>query len=280
MKNSQQLQTDHSLLNVYFKEISKYKILDNSEINELINKAHEGDQISKDKVIKSNLRFVITIAKKFQGRGIPLMDLISEGTSGLIHSIDLFDVSRGVPFISYAVYWIKQHIYQSIFYHGREIRLPVSAQNKIVKILKFTKEYSDKYDRKPSVPEISKETGISESDIDFLAQYSNKLISVDDFIGGDSENNQVCDIIPDGERLLDDQVNDKFRQSEMIKLLDRLSVRERDIITMLFGIGIPPVDNKKIARMYGIGTERVRQIKESGFNKLKQRFGNKLKNLL
>lgn len=220
------------------------------------------------------------MAKRWQGRGVPLMDLISEGNNGLIYSIEKFDVNRGTPFISYAVHWIKQYIYQAVYWTGKEIRLPVSQQVKVTQLLKSEAEFIKSYHRKPSTKELSELTGIDESDINFLAQFSNKLISVDDFLGGDSENNQVCDVIPDGEPLLDEIVNKEYLYNELEKVLSHLTIREHDIICMLFGIGREPMENKIIGDMFGVGTERIRQIKENALNKLRNRYGDKLKYLL
>ena len=270
----------NSLLASYLKDISKYKILDPDEIVKLVKSAQEGDSIAKEKVVKSNLRFVVTIAKQFQNRGIPLMDLISSGNEGLIKAIDKFDVTRGVTFLSYAVWWIRQSIYNSIYWQAREIRLPMSQQLLVISILDATNKFLQTNCRNPSSEEISEITGIPRDQIDYLSQFSNKLVSVDDFIGGDEENSQVCDIIPDGEPLLDEQVNKSYVTKELESLLSKLTVREHDLMCMLFGIGMPSVNPKIIAEMYGVGNERIRQMKEGALAKLRRRFSNQLKNLL
>lgn len=270
----------NSLLASYLKDISKYKILDPDEIVKLVKSAQEGDSIAKEKVVQSNLRFVVTIAKQFQNRGIPLMDLISSGNEGLIKAIDKFDVTRGVTFLSYAVWWIRQSIYNSIYWQAREIRLPMSQQLLVMSILDATNKFLQTNCRNPSSEEISEITGIPRDQIDYLSQFSNKLVSVDDFIGGDEENSQVCDIIPDGEPLLDEQVNKSYVTKELESLLSKLTVREHDLMCMLFGIGMPSVNPKIIAEMYGVGNERIRQMKEGALAKLRRRFSNQLKNLL
>lgn len=270
----------NSLLASYLKDISKYKILDLDEIVKLVKSAQEGDSIAKEKVVQSNLRFVVTIAKQFQNRGIPLMDLISSGNEGLIKAIDKFDVTRGVTFLSYAVWWIRQSIYNSIYWQAREIRLPMSQQLLVISILDATNKFLQTNCRNPSSEEISEITGIPRDQIDYLSQFSNKLVSVDDFIGGDEENSQVCDIIPDGEPLLDEQVNKSYVTKELESLLSKLTVREHDLMCMLFGIGMPSVNPKIIAEMYGVGNERIRQMKEGALAKLRRRFSNQLKNLL
>ena len=270
----------NSLLTSYLKDISRYPILDSDEIIRLIGEAQKGDDIAREKIIKSNLRFVVTIAKQFQNRGIPLMDLISSGNEGLMKAIDKFDPTKGVTFLSYAVWWIRQSIYNSIYWQAREIRLPMSQQLLVISILDATNKFLQSHDRNPSSEELSEITDIPREQIDYLAQFSNKLVSVDDFIGGDEENSQVCDIIPDGEELLDEQVNKSYVTKELENLLSKLTIREHDLLCMLFGIGMTPVNPKIIADMYGVGGERIRQMKEGALAKLRRRFSNQLKNLL
>ena len=128
------------LLNSYLRDIAKYKVLSNSEIADLISKAQQGDDTAREKVITSNLRFVVTMAKQFQNRGISLMDLIAAGTEGLIKSVDKFDLNRGTAFLTYAGWWIKQCIYNTIYAHSDEIRLPISQRLLVIKILDATNE--------------------------------------------------------------------------------------------------------------------------------------------
>ena len=164
--------TDRSdtLVNAYLKDISKHKILDKDTINELIIKAQSGDQQAKDKVVLSNLRFVVSVAKQFQNRGIPLADLISVGNEGLIRAIDKFDLSKEVTFLTYAVWWIKQAIYNSIYWQGREIRLPMSQQLLIISITKATDQFMQKNHRQPTALELSEMTEIPVDQIDYLYQ--------------------------------------------------------------------------------------------------------------
>lgn len=274
--------TDHTdpILTAYLKEISKFPIYPANEIVKFIEKAQNGDLEARDIVVRSNLRFVVTIAKQWQGRGVPLMDLISEGNNGLLYAIGKFDINRGTPFISYAVHWIKQYIYQAIYWNGREIRLPVSQQVKIIQLLKAEADFAKSNLRNPSPSELSEITGIDEEDIHFLSQFSNKLISVDDFLGGDPENNQVCDVIPDREPLLDETINKEYLHEQLEKILSKLSIREHDIICLLFGLGREPLENKVIGDLFGVGTERIRQIKENALKKLRSRYGDQIKQLL
>ena len=280
--NKKVIYTDYKdeLLNSYLKDIAKYKILDSSEVAILIPKAQSGDIEARDKIITSNLRFVVTIAKHYQNRGIPLMDLIAAGTEGLIKSVDKYDITKGTVFLTYAGWWIKQCIYNTIYAHGDEIRLPISQRLLVIKILDTTNKFLQDNGRVPSSEEISEITGIDISQIDYLAQFSNKIVSVDDFIGGDEENSQVCDIIPDGEIPLEDQINKGFVLSELKSILSKLTIREHDLLCMLYGIGMEPINSKVIADMYGVSGERIRQIKEGALAKIRRLFKNKLKSLI
>jgi RNA polymerase primary sigma factor len=268
------------LLNSYLKDISKYKVLDTSEVAILISRAQQGDEAARNKVITSNLRFVVTIAKQYQNRGVPLMDLIAAGTEGLIKSVDKFDVTRGTVFLTYAGWWIKQCIYNTIYAHGEEIRLPISQRLIVIKILDATNKFLQTHSRNPSVEELVELTGVDAAQIDFLSPYSNKLLSIDDFIGGDEEGNQLCDVIPDEEAPLDDQINRKFVLSDLDNMLDTLSNREQDLLRMYFGIGMDPVDSKTISEMFGVGKERIRQMKETALRRLKKKFYHQLKGLV
>ena len=269
-----------SLLTAYLRDISRYKILECSEINELIEKAQQGDKIAREKVVNANLRFVVTVAKQFQNRGLPLMDLISSGNEGLMKAVDKFDTKRGVTFLSYAIWWIRQSIYNSIYWQAKEIRLPMSQQLLVNTITDCIDKFLKEHHRNPSSIEISEITEIPVEQIDFLAQFSNKLVSVDDFIGGDEENSQVCDVIPGDEEPLEDVVNKQYVADEIKGILSRLTIREHDLLCMYFGIGMPKVNAKVIADMYGVGNERIRQMKEAALAKLKKRFSNKLKTLI
>lgn len=268
------------LLNSYLRDISKYKVLDSSEVAILISKAQQGDEEARNKVITSNLRFVVTIAKQYQNRGVPLMDLIAAGTEGLIKSVDKFDVERGTVFLTYAGWWIKQCIYNSVYAHGDEIRLPISQRLLVIKILDTTNKFIQENSRNPSVEELVELTGIEASQIDFLSQFSNKMVSIDDYIGGDEDGNQVCDVIPDDEPLLDEQINKKLVLDDLDNMLETLSYREQDLLRMLFGIGMDPVDAKTVSEMFGVGKERIRQMKETALRRLKKKFSNQLKGLI
>lgn len=268
------------LLNSYLRDISKYKVLDSSEVAILISQAQAGDEQAREKLITSNLRFVVSIAKQFQNRGIPLVDLISSGIEGLIKSIDKYDSTKKTVFLTYAGWWVKQCIYNTIYANGEGIRLPISQRLLVIKILDATNKFSQRYSRNPSTEELVELTGIDAAQIDFLSQFSNKVLSIDDYIKGDEEKNQLKDVIPDSDPLLDDQINKKLVLSNLDQMLNILSDREQDLIRMLFGIGMNPVESKIISDMFGVGKERIRQMKETALRKLKKKFSKQLKGLI
>ncbi len=209
------------------------------------------------------------------------MDLISEGNLGVAYAINKYKPELGIPFIAYASWWIRQYINQAIYWTGREIRLPVSQHLKIITILKCRKTYLQQNGQWPTTTEVSMLTDIPEDQIDFLMMHLSKSISVDSYVGDDEENSQVCDIIPDeNARPLEELVDDTIKRKEILESFDLLPIRERDVLSMLYGIGRTQIDNKQIARMYGVGIERVRQIKEAAIEKLKIIASNKLSKLL
>ena len=187
---------------------------------------------------------------------------------------------RGVTFLSYAIWWIKQSIFNSIYWQSKEIRLPMSQQLLVNTITDTIDKFIKEHHRSPSSIEISEITNIPSEQIDFLAQYSNKLVSVDDFIGGHEDNSQVCDIIPDEGPELEDTVNKVFVNEELYRILDGMTDREHDLLRMLFGIGMNPVESKIISDMFGVGKERIRQMKETALRKLKKKFAKQLKGLI
>lgn len=274
--------TDHSdsLLSSYLRDISKYKLLSNDEVALLVSKAQQGDTNARDKVVLSNLRFVVSVAKQFQNRGIPLIDLINSGNEGLITAVSKFDPNKGVPFISYAQWWIKHSIFDNIYWNSKEIRLPATQRLIQINILDTSNKFMQEHGRPPSTIELEQLTGIPREQIDYLAQFSNKSVSIDDTLGGDEENSQICDIIGNGDPEPDIAVDQQIAYAALDKCINRLTVREADVIRLLYGIGVEAVNVQKVCDMFGVGRERIRQIKEHALQKLRQRHSNLLKKLL
>lgn len=257
----------------YFKELKNCKILDKEEINRLIIKAQAGDNKARDKVVMSNLRFVVTLAKDFELKGMSLEDLISSGNEGLIHAISKYNPSKGVSFTFYASYWIKQAMYTLIYYNRDSIRLPLTQRVMANKIAKATNDCIKKNGYTPSSTEIAQLTGLKIEDIDYLSKFNNRIKSLDEHIGGEDEYSQLQDIIP-SDYDLESEVNTKLIEDLIVKSCTFISSRERDILNLLYGTYGLVLTLQEVANLYGISKERIRQIRDEALSKLRKRYKN------
>ena len=267
-------------LGLYFKDVSKLSLLSPEEEIELTKRVKEGDEKATKKLIESNLRFVISVAKQYQGKGLPLIDLIQEGNCGLIQSARLFDPDKGFRFISYAVWWIRQSIIKAISEQCRTVRVPMSQVVHINKINKATEKFEQLNGRKPSLEELEEETKIEASKINSTIASAGRAISLESPLK-DEEVSCLLDIIPDeGATPADSDATKNDLSNSIETVLAKLSYRDSDILRMSFGIGMQPMSNDEIANRFGIGTERVRQIQHSAINFIKKNYINDLKELL
>lgn len=268
---------DRDSVNLYLKDISHIKILSAEEEKEIALKAKAGDKRARDKLIAANTRFVVSVAKQYQGQGLDLEDLISEGNAGLIKAADKFDPDRGWKFISYAVWWIRQSIMQALSDKSRTIRLPLSQVAFYNKIKKATSEFMANNEREPSLSELEEATGIPEAKILTIINSSSKMISVDSPLN-DEEQGTFVDIIPNQNIPRTD--HDTIKESkdrEMQEILKDLSPRSHDIIRMYFGIGCTALTLEQIADRFGVHSERIRQLKEESLKLIKDKVKKYLK---
>ena len=267
-------------LGLYFKEVSKQPILSQEEEVELTRKVKEGNSDAMDKLIKSNLRFVISVAKQYQGKGLPLVDLIQEGNLGMIQAAKLFDPDKGFKFISYAVWWIRQAIMKALSDQCRTVRIPMSQVVYINKINKVSEKFEQLNGRKPSIQELENETNLDQSKINTALSSVSRSVSLDNPIK-DEDSNCLIDIIPnENSAPTDINTNESDLSNEIERVLSKLSCRDRDILRMSFGIGMDPMSNDEIANRFGIGGERVRQIQHSAINYIRKNYSDGLKDLL
>lgn len=267
-------------LGLYFKDVSKLSLLSPKEEIELTRKIKNGDEKAIKKLIESNLRFVISVAKQYQGKGLPLVDLIQEGNLGLIQSAKLFNPDKGFRFISYAVWWIRQSIMKAISDQCRTIRVPMSQVVCISKINKASERFEQKHGRKPSPEELEQDTNIEVSKINSTLAYNNKAMSLDSPFS-DDDVSCLLDVIPNDNAIpVDTSTNKEDLVNGIEHVLSKLSFRDRDVLRMSFGIGMQPMSNDEIAKRFGIGTERVRQIQHSAINFIRKNYINNLKELL
>lgn len=267
-------------LGIYFKDVSKQPMISPEEEVELTKKIKEGSQAAAEKLIKANLRFVISVAKQYQGKGLPLIDLIQEGNCGLIEASKKFDETRGFRFISYAVWWIRQAIMKAISDQCRTIRVPMSQVVCISKINKASEQFEQENGRPPSNEELEEVTNIDAKKISHTLSTNNRAMSLDTPFK-DEEASTLLDVLPNEDAVKADSATNKSDITNSIEyVLSKISYRERDIIRMSFGIGINPMPNEEIACRFGIGSERVRQIQHSAIGKIKKKYSNELKDLL
>ena len=267
-------------LNSYFKDVSRQPMISQEEEIELTKKIKEGNEAAVKKLVEANLRFVISVAKQYQNKGLALVDLIQEGNIGLIEAARKFDETRGFRFISYAVWWIRQAIIKALSDQCRTIRIPANQVVCMNKINKVIEQFEQQHGRKPSIGELEELTDIDHDTICLTMSAMNRSVSLESPIK-DEDASCLLDIIPnDGAVSTDAEVAKNDLSKEIERMLSKLSYRDRDILRMSFGIGMNPMTNEEIARRFGIGSERVRQIQHSAINYLRAKYINDLKELL
>jgi len=248
----------------YFKDVKKSVILTPTEELELAKRIKDGDTKAIDELVEANLKFVISIAKTYQGQGLPLSDLISEGNYGLIKAANRFDHKRGFRFISYAVWWVKQSIIQSLNDNARTVRLPANIINKLSYLSKEIAKFEHINEREPVFGEIF------DKDDEAMALLSfPKIASLNETINEDGD--ELIELIA-GEDPEENQVLvDERVKQELNKTLDVLDERERKIVECYFGINIDsePMTLEAIGEKYDLTKERIRQIKEKAIRKLR-----------
>lgn len=260
---------DEDSVTKYFKDIRKSVILTQEEEVELAIRIQEGDDYAVEKLVEANLKFVISIAKEYQGQGLKLADLISEGNYGLIKAAKRFDHTRGFRFISYAVYWIKQSIMQSLNNNSRAIRLPANVINKLYKIRKQIEKFENENGK---LPELGDVIDSNNGELELFGEIPRTptCTSLNQIINEDGS--ELVDLIIDetDEQDMFNTDNDRLKQ-ELYKTLDILDDRERNIVESYWGIntGCEPMTLEAIGDKYDLTKERIRQIKEKSIRKLR-----------
>jgi RNA polymerase primary sigma factor len=262
-------------INKYLNEISKKQMISPEEEIELAKAIRQGDQEALMKLTTANLRFVVSVAKQYQNRGIGLDDLINEGNMGLIKAAARFDETRGFKFISYAVWWIRQSITAAVAEQSRVIRLPLNKIGAYNKIRKMQATLEQVLERSPTVEELAGVLPISEQEIRVTLQATVQHTSVDASINGESFS--LTDLLTDKESKSPDAslIRDSLRK-EIQRALNTLTARERDILIHFYGIGLAhEITLEEIGIKYELSKERVRQIKEKALRKLRLASRNK-----
>lgn len=260
----------------YLQDISKLSMVTMDEEVALARKIREGDEEALQRLVTANLRFVVSVAKQYQNYGLSLSDLINEGNLGLIKAATRFDESRGFKFISYAVWWIRQHILQAIAEQGRVIRLPLNKISLLVKIKRAHELLEQEFERTPTVEEIADKIDASAKEIKSTMFASLPVMSSDATIGT-SEDITLMDMIENKETVRpDEELMSSSLQLDLHRVMTSLSSREVSVLTMFYGLGgIGQSSLSEIGERYDLTTERVRQIKEKALHTLRGRSKNK-----
>ena len=263
---------DDNSLAIYFNEINRIPLLSREDEEKYAVLAAQGDKNAKEILIKSNLRFVVNVAKKFKNKGLPIADLINEGNIGLINAIEKYDVTRGYHFISYAVWWIRQAILKAIGEKSKMIRLPLNRFGELVQIDKARKVMFEELGREPEAAEIADHLNMDKQDVADLLSISREYVSLDAPVKpGTRDASVIGDFIEDKKVMQpeDSVVNDSLK-AEVEKMLDKLPEKEAAILKQRYGIGgEAPKSLKEIGDLFHLTKERIRQIEKRAILRLK-----------
>ncbi|MBQ7204835.1 MAG: RNA polymerase sigma factor RpoD/SigA [Muribaculaceae bacterium] len=262
---------ENASLDKYLQEIGRQELISVEEEVELAQRIHQGDQAALDKLVTANLRFVVSVAKQYQNQGLPLSDLIDEGNLGLIKAAQKFDETRGFKFISYAVWWIRQSILQAIAEDSNLVRIPLNQVTIVNQTSKAQARFEQMHERRASVEELAEELNLPVEKVSQTMKINNRSVSVDaPFAEG--EDSSLLDVIPNNDSpMADSTLNQESLSTEVERILQQLSPRERDIVKLSFGIGGQEMSLDEIADKMDLSRERVRQIKEKAIRHLKGR---------
>jgi RNA polymerase primary sigma factor len=264
-------------LDKYLQDIGKEELITADEEVQLAQKVKQGDQRALEKLVKANLRFVVSVAKQYQNQGLSLPDLINEGNLGLIKAAKRFDETRGFKFISYAVWWIRQSILQALAEQSRIIRLPLNQVGSLNKIKKATSKLEQEFERAPSAEEIAEKLEIPDYKIDAAKKITTRYISMDAPLTQDDETKFLDVFVSDDTPHTDDILMKESLAREIQRSLATLTKKERDVINLYYGIGMPHgLTLEEIGAKFDLTRERVRQIKEKAIRRLKHTSRSKL----
>ena len=257
-------------LDKYLADIAKESLLTTDEEVALAQRIKEGDQVALDKLVRANLRFVVSVAKQYQNQGLSLQDLINEGNLGLVKAAQRFDETRGFKFISYAVWWIRQSILQAVAEQARIIRLPMNQVGALAKVKKVISMLEQKLERRPTVKEIADEAGLPEDKVDQLLSLNSRAVSTDAPLDDEDDANFLDVYVAEDEASTDAGVEQESTSKAIRKSLDMLNEKERTIICMYFGLGTSrEYSLEEIAMKLDISRERTRQIRDRALKRLK-----------
>lgn len=278
LKISKQVTNRDTLsLDKYLHEIGKIELLNPEMEVELAKKVRLGDRAAFEKLIKANLRFVVSVAKQYQNQGLSLSDLINEGNLGLIKAAERFDETRGFKFISYAVWWIRQSILQALAEDARIVRLPLNKIGSISKINRTFSQLEQEFQREPTMEELAAVLELKPDLIEDSLNLSSLHVSMDAPLRDEEENTLYDILLNNDSPVADNELMKSSLRKEIERSLSTLSEREADILRFFFGLKeYPAMTLEEIGEKMDLTRERVRQIKEKAIKKLKNKYRNQL----
>jgi RNA polymerase primary sigma factor len=265
-------------LDKYLQEIGRVDLITAQEEVELAQRIKAGDEAALEKLVKANLRFVVSVSKQYQNQGLTLPDLINEGNLGLIKAAQRFDETRGFKFISYAVWWIRQSILQALAEQSRIVRLPLNKIGSINKINKAFSALEQTYGRPPTVQEIAEELEITENEVKQSMENAGRHLSMDAPLKDEDGSSNMYEVMESSSNPKPDRelMNESLRK-EIERSLTTLTVREADVVRLYFGLsGAHPMTLEEIGERFDLTRERVRQIKEKAIRRLKHTSRSKM----
>jgi RNA polymerase primary sigma factor len=268
---------DHSAFRLYVREVGQTKLLTPKEERELARRIRKGDAEAREQMIKANLRLVVKIARDYEGLGVPLLDLISEGNIGLMKGVDRFDPDKGAKFSTYGAFWIKQAIRRALDNQAKTIRLPSHVVERLGILQRAATKLAEELGREPSDEELAAETGLSERKVQQYRRASAPPASLDAPIGDETDSNRVADIVADEKAALPSQeLSASMDLDLMNELLGSLNEREVNILRRRYGLdGEQEKTLEEIGLDYGLTRERIRQIENAALHKLRKRMAKR-----
>ena len=267
-------------LDFYLKDISRIPLLTVLEETALAKRAIKGDVEAQEKLARHNVRFVVSVAKKFQNRGVPLMDLIGEGNVGLMTAARKFDPDRGVKFISYAVWWIRQAIQAAIARHGRPVRLPLNRTADLSRLGRVTTLLTEQLGRVPTTQELVKATGLTPEAVRSLGALHVEALRLDQPMREGEDRGQLERFVPLTQEGTDAAILASSRTTDLEAALAALPPRDAKVLRLYFGLDDGTSRTlEEIGRMMGVTRERIRQLRDRALRQLKEEHGDKLREL-
>ena len=259
-----------SNLDLYFQEVKEYDLLTREEECELARGIHRDEPDALHRMVKANLRFVVSIAKEYAHYGVPLEDLINEGNLGLMKAAQRFDETRGYKFISYAVWWIRQSILAALANHSKIVRMPLNRARVLNQIKRATSELQQRLRRKPEPEEIAKALKLSVDEVKDTLPLMQDNFFLDDFVGNDEESTYLDFLEDTTSEGPDAQVMEDDLNNSIARMLGDLKERESRVLRMYYGLGMErEMTLEEIGQVMGLTRERIRQIKEEAFERIR-----------